>query len=254
MGTSEKLAPDTGRGRIQRFESLDSTNSYLKEHLGELADFTVIWAEEQTAGRGRFTRIWDSKPGKDLTFSILLPLSSLKTSLWPNIPQVAAHAIAETVAEFELPVSIKWPNDVLVDSKKICGILCESVTRNKRSCAILGIGINVNSSAGDLVHLPLPATTLMTELKHPVDRDSLLEKVAGEIIRQFSVVIQNGFAPFCEKIRQRLAYRNIQKTVIDGDKSYSGEVVDINSDGTLLFRCEDGEEVSLHAGELSFRK
>ena len=108
---------------LYTFKSLPSTNTYLKEHCEYFPVFTVIRAVEQQAGRGRFSRTWLSAPGKDLTFSLLLPLSAIEIELWPNIPQITALAIAEILDEYGLKASVKWPNDVLINGKKIAGIL-----------------------------------------------------------------------------------------------------------------------------------
>jgi len=78
---------------IYKYAKLDSTNAFLKQHCSSLPDYTVIWADEQTHGRGRFTRIWNSEPGRDLTFSILLPLTSLEQKLRQNITQIAALSV-----------------------------------------------------------------------------------------------------------------------------------------------------------------
>ena len=238
--------------KIFKYKSLESTNSFLKKEIENFQDFSVIWAEEQVAGRGRFERRWDSVAGKDLTFSVLLPLRRVQRSNWANITQIAALAVAEQMEEYRLPVVIKWPNDVLVNQKKICGILCETVERDKNFNAILGVGLNVNSTYKTLSQIDIPATSLFNESNATISRDGLLVNLLDKIILFFNELAQNGFSVFCEKIRQKLAYINEEKTVVDGEKKYTGKILDINSDGTLLFRCNDGTEISLHSGELSF--
>ena len=126
MQKPEMLNNNNAIYSIYRYDELDSTNAYIKKNCGNLQNFAVIWAETQAEGRGRFSRTWNSVPGRDLTFSILLPLDQLKPSMWPNITQIAALAVSELLEAYKIISFIKWPNDVLVKSKKICGILCET--------------------------------------------------------------------------------------------------------------------------------
>ncbi len=237
---------------LYRYKVLPSTNTFLKEHLEEFTEFSVIWAEEQTAGRGRFTRTWTSAAGKDLTFSLLLPLYNVERDRWPNIPQIAALAVAEIIERHGLAVKIKWPNDVLVDQKKICGILCESVKRNGKYNAVLGIGVNVNSSQEVFADIPAPATSLSQELNTIVPLEPLCLDFVDVIVRYFTELSQKGFIQFRERILEHLAYRNEKKEFVDGQKKYTGIIRDINPDGTLQFELADGSIMTLCAGEISF--
>ena len=252
MKHSKIIKPENAVYTIYRFNSLASTNTFLKKECVSYQNFSVVWTEEQTEGKGRFSRKWNSLPGKDLTFSVLLPLAKVQQYNWPNITQITALAIVQLLEEYNLPSLIKWPNDVLVNKKKICGILCESIEREKKFYAILGIGLNVNSTQDMLSQIDVPATSVINELNTSAPRDELLIKLLDKIILFFNELAQNGFAPFREKIKQRLAYLHEEKTVVDGEKKYTGQILDINPDGTLLFKCNDGTEISLHSGELSF--
>ncbi|MFQ5787348.1 MAG: biotin--[acetyl-CoA-carboxylase] ligase, partial [Thermodesulfobacteriota bacterium] len=155
---------------IYKYAKLDSTNEFLRQHYTTLADYSVIWANEQMYGRGRFTRVWNSVPGQDITFSLLLPLTSLEHKLRQNITQIAALSVAQLLEGYGLKPSVKWPNDVLVQGKKISGILCEIVKSNKDVYGILGIGLNVNSTGKSLAIIDIPATSLRCELRHRVMR------------------------------------------------------------------------------------
>jgi len=156
----EIFKPDGAIYTIYKYTKLESTNAFLKQHCSTLPDYSVIWAEEQIHGRGRFTRVWNSEPGQDLTFSLLLPLTSLEQRLRQNITQTAALSVARLLEGYGLKPSIKWPNDVLVDGGKISGILCEVVESDENAYAILGIGLNINSTEESLAGLDYPATSL----------------------------------------------------------------------------------------------
>jgi BirA family biotin operon repressor/biotin-[acetyl-CoA-carboxylase] ligase len=249
----EIIKPDKAVYTIYKYAELDSTNLFLKQHCSSLPDYSVIWADEQTHGRGRFTRIWNSEPGRDLTFSILLPLTSLEQKLRQNITQIAALSVAQMLEGYGLKPSVKWPNDVLIQGEKISGILCEVTDAGERVCGVLGIGINVNSTEKFIADLDLPATSLCRELHHKVVRQDLLEKLLEIIINCFNVLCQAGFAQNRQEIKKRLAFINEHIIFTDVKQdSYSGKIIDLNDDGTLLFECEKRGIISLNSGEIAF--
>ncbi|GAX59355.1 biotin-(acetyl-CoA carboxylase) ligase [Candidatus Scalindua japonica] len=238
---------------IYKYAELNSTNAFLKQHYAELPDFSVIWADKQTCGRGRFTRIWNSEPGQDLTFSLLLPLTTLEQERRQNLTQIAALSIAQLLEGYGLKPSVKWPNDVLIEGKKISGILCEITATEKRVCGVLGIGININSTDKSLTGIDIPATSLRSELRHKVVRKILLEKLLEIIINCFNVLCQTGFSQNRQEIKKRLAFVNEHIIFTDvKQNSYSGKIIDLNDDGTLLFKCEKRGIISLNSGEIEF--
>ena len=156
----EIIKPGGAIYTIYKYNKLDSTNAFLKQHCSTLPDFSAIWANEQTHGRGRFDRVWNSVPGQDLTFSLMLPLTSMEQKLRQNITQVAALSVAQLLEGYGLKPHVKWPNDVLIHVKKISGILCEVAESNENVYGILGIGFNVNSAGKSLSCIDIPATSL----------------------------------------------------------------------------------------------
>ncbi len=238
---------------IYKYAKMDSTNAFLKQHCLSLPDYSVIWADEQTDGRGRFARVWNSQPGMDLTFSILLPLTSLEQKRRQNITQIAALSVAQMLEGYGLKPSVKWPNDVLIQGKKISGILCEVTETKDRICGVLGVGINVNNTEKFLANLEIPATSLRCELHHKVVRQDLLKKLLEIIINCFNVLSQSGFTQNRQEIKKRLAFINEQIVFTDAKQdSYSGRIIDLNDDGTLLFECEKRGVISLNSGEIAF--
>lgn len=166
--------------RLQYFESLDSTNTYLiqQAELGEEEGLVVV-TDFQTAGRGRFERVWVSPPGLNLLFSILLrpPVSPSKA---PLLTQLIGRSIADVLRKaYDLDCVMKKPNDILVHGKKICGILVEGSTlEDKLEAVIVGVGLNVNAALQDL---PPEATSIQAEQKKGVvDREPLLLKILAD--------------------------------------------------------------------------
>ncbi len=236
---------------IYKYAKLDSTNTFLKQRCSTLPDYTVIWAEEQTKGRGRFNRVWNSKPGQDLTFSLLLPLASLEQKLRQNITQTAALAVVRLLEGYGLNPSVKWPNDVLIQRKKICGILCEIVELDEKTCAVLGVGLNVNSTEESFAGLGGRATSLHCELRHTVVRIEVLRDLLETIINCFNELNKSGFVQNRLEIKKRLAFIDERIILTDGEENlHPGKIIDINKDGSLLFKCEKCDVISLNSGEL----
>jgi BirA family biotin operon repressor/biotin-[acetyl-CoA-carboxylase] ligase len=239
---------------IYKYHTLDSTNAFLKLHQGNLPDYSAIWAEEQTRGIGRFERSWSSIPQKDLTFSLLLPADTIPVTVLPTITQVAALSIAQQVELLGLTPEIKWPNDVLLNKKKFCGIVCELVENRQRPLVILGIGVNINSAQTDLAAIDQPATSLFCECGKTIDRNSFFLSFLLSFYSAYQLFIQNGFSPFIDAIRQRLTLLGTTVTFISGNSTYRGKMLDLNPDGAIAFQTVKGEIVHFISGEVSVRK
>ena len=250
----EIIKPDGVLYTIYKYAKLDSTNTFLRRQCSTLPDYSVIWSEKQTNGRGRFDRVWDSEPGQDLTFSLLLPLTSLEQKHRQNITQTTALAVSYLLEGYGLKPCVKWPNDVLIQGKKISGILCEMVESNKKTYGILGIGLNVNSMERPISRFDYPATSLYCELHHTVERLELFKVLLEIILKSFKVLCQSGFSQNRLEIKKRLAFMNEQIVFVDGNQnSYKGSIVDLNDDGTLLFDCDKCGVISLNSGEIAFK-
>ncbi len=134
---------------VDIIEETESTNTYLKQNCATLPEWYTLRAHRQTAGRGRFSRVWISRPGEDLTFSTLVPISERLQEYLLNIPQISALAVRKSLKNEGLDVKIKWPNDILVENRKIAGILVEGVFQKGVKYIGVGIGLNVNSRSVD---------------------------------------------------------------------------------------------------------
>ena len=153
-------------------ETLDSTQTYLKAHFQELPDQTVVTANQQTAGRGRFDRRWESQPG-GLYFSVLL--KPTKTDFLANITQLMALCVCQAAEKYGVQPNLKWPNDVQVAGKKICGILSEAIAQNGQIAALV-VGAGVNVAQTDLSHVGQPAVSLR-ELGVNVAKEDFLHAI-----------------------------------------------------------------------------
>src|SRR5690606_22019676 len=142
--------------RVIKLNAIDSTNSYLRRlsHEESLEDYTVVTAEHQTEGRGQMGTVWNSENSKNLMFSVFRDTSKIQLEHPFLISMVTSLAILKALQRFSISrLSIKWPNDILSEDKKICGILIESVIKqNSLSNTIIGVGLNVNQT--DFKNLP----------------------------------------------------------------------------------------------------
>jgi len=165
-------------GKLISFDELDSTNKYIKNNLGALESGTIITAKNQTNGYGRKGRVWFNDKDKSLTFSMLVK-QNLREDLG-LITQLAAVSVLKTLEQYNINVSIKWPNDILINNKKICGILVENIISDDSVSVIIGIGININNKEFDKSIID-KATSLYLETNHRFDvlniQNVLLEKL-----------------------------------------------------------------------------
>jgi BirA family biotin operon repressor/biotin-[acetyl-CoA-carboxylase] ligase len=232
---------------LQWYARLPSTNTFLKERLaveGNLPSGKVIAAREQTQGRGRREREWLSSTGENLTFSILLRGSYDRRKL-PSASMAAAMAVAEQLEAEGLKPVLKWPNDVLVNDKKICGILSEGIADG----VIVGIGLNVNMQNAE--HIDQPATSVLIETGKRRDIDELLRKLLKHLSVRLDEWAEGGFSAIRKSWEAKV--RNIGEavTVRDGDAVQTGVLAGFGPDGELLLRSADGKVLSIWAGDLS---
>ena len=158
------------------FDTIDSTNTYLKKHFEEYDDLTFVRADLQTAGKGRSGRKWTASKGKNLTFSLLIKDERVMEK-FASLSVLSAYSVLKVLESYGIEgLSIKWPNDVYVKDDKICGILLEAVSREKMEALILGIGINVNEEDFEtgLLHEP---TSIKKVLHTDIDIVSFKEKI-----------------------------------------------------------------------------
>jgi len=232
-------------------EEIDSTNTYLLNKSNKLSyDGTVLLAEKQNKGKGRKDRVWYSTKDQNLTFSILL---NNKKYLGKNLNLInfaSSLAVAVSIENlYQLKTDLKWPNDVLVNGKKISGILFESTSQgNKIDRLVIGIGINVNQTIFQGNYKIAP-TSIKLELKEQVDRERLL----AELLNNFEEILQKLNTEPDEilkdwKLRCRLIGEKI--SISEGDDIKYGIFDDLDSEGFLLLKNKGRIEI-IHFGDVS---
>ncbi len=217
------------------FEELDSTNAYAKRQCSLLADKTVIVARTQSAGRGRLSRSWRSDPG-GLYFSLVL--KPRETDFLANLTQLMALSVCETLRALGANAWLKWPNDVLADGRKICGILSEAVTGpNGLEALALGVGVNVRQT--DLSAAGQPAASLKT-LGIEADEESVLNAVLERFFARYENMLQNGFESIRSRYLELFPYTGKEVGIRFGARETRGRVQTISPDGRLILGTPEG--------------
>jgi BirA family biotin operon repressor/biotin-[acetyl-CoA-carboxylase] ligase len=238
---------------IHYFESVDSTNS-AAHHLAATfaAEGTVVIAETQTRGRGRLGRSWISPPLRNLYMSVVLrpPLSATAA---PQLSLLAGLAAAETIREWTPRACLKWPNDVLIDGRKVCGILTELEAEGGRvAFVILGIGVNLNSTEDDFpAELHGKAVSLRSTTGAIVDRTAFTERLLSQLEARYDLFLREGFAaihPLWEAL-SGLTGRYVR--IDDGGTHYEGRVAGIAEDGSLRVRDAAGQAFQVMVGDVT---
>lgn len=244
--------------RIHAEKCVDSTNSEAARLIdaGELesAPALAVTAEMQTAGKGRTERAWHSPADGGLWFSLALVPPKEPEHL-AQITLLAAVAVAEAVAEETgIRLGIKWPNDLLHEGRKVCGILTETRPREKESLpVIIGIGLNVNQDAGGFPgELAATATSLRMIAGVPQQRETIFHSILDKFHTWYELWLANGFEPVRQTwisasctLRRPLSWE-------ENGRRRAGVAVDLETDGSLRVCMDDGGIHRLNAGEIRF--
>jgi len=220
-------------------ETVDSTNEYAKRNYLSFAPhkITCITAEEQTAGHGRWQRKWISPKGGNIyaTFYFQLPL---QTPQLTTLAHVMAFSLSQVLIEKGLHPKIKWPNDVLLNGKKVSGVLCETVFEKTAVCVFLGIGINVNMPKDILAQIDQPATSLAEETGRLWNQREVLDRLKSQFTKDLALFQQKGFTPFQAQLNEMLAYKGEVVCYRDGKQTWSGICDSLSGDGGLNLLLE----------------
>jgi BirA family biotin operon repressor/biotin-[acetyl-CoA-carboxylase] ligase len=237
------------------FQTIGSTNDEAQSWADEgAADFSLVIADEQTKGRGRFNRHWVSKPGACLAFTLILQPNAFEKENLPLFAPLCGLAVRDALAELlGLDAKIKWPNDILINRKKCCGILVEAVwTGETLKGIIMGIGINISADSlppsDDSLFSP---TCLEDAINREVDRYQVLGSVLKYIVKWRPKLKTKGF--FDHWI-DHLAFKGEQVMIVQSEKqSIIGIEKGIDQKGNLVLIAENNEEMTFEVGDLHLR-
>lgn len=225
------------------FESIDSTNNWVKSHIEQLdkSALTFVSASFQAAGRGRFNRSWISPPNENLLASYVLWLGQFDF----NLPQVLALLVSEMLNERGFDVRLKWPNDLVLNGKKLGGILSESIEQQTGRWMILGIGLNLNMDEETLALIDKPATSLFNESRKKFDPQEMGHLLA--VWLEKSINAYHGFNPFYDRFVKKLLHQPGDFLKIG---NFQGTFKEFNRDGSITLTLADGAHKVFISGEI----
>lgn len=242
--------------KVYWYREIDSTNLAAMEFVKKgICCPTVISADYQTNGKGRFERVWHSPAGKGLWFSIIQPYN-YEIAIASQVTLLAAVAASEAVKNITgIRPGIKWPNDLMINGKKICGILTEMVSDslNESVYLVIGIGLNVNLTTEDMPEIIREkATSLMVEYGTVLNRRSLLDEILRNYTKWYNVWSSDGFGPVRnEWLKYNVTIgRNIKVNL--WDEYFRGEAVGMDMAGSLEIVDSNNEVQKINSGEVSF--
>ena len=220
----------------------------------DAVDYSLVIADEQTKGKGRFNRRWVTKPGSALAFSLILKPTQDEIERLPLFAPLCGLAVHDALKlELGIDPQIKWPNDVLLERKKCCGILVEAAwTGDRLSGVVLGIGINISSGSVPTATDQLFSATCLEEIAHrTVDRLLVLQSVLTQI-KQWRPLL--GSESFFSHWQEHLAFRGEQVMIVQNEKpSIIGIEKGINLDGSLVLILENNTEAAFEVGDVHLR-
>lgn len=239
--------------QILRFDSIDSTNleAMRQAKLGAQEGLCIV-AREQTRGRGRLDRSWQSPKDAGLYFSIVLR-PSLEMNAWPLITLMASLAVADALMKAcDLRADIKWPNDLCINDRKLCGILAETVETESGLAAIVGIGINLNADGLPETVIDL-ATSLEAATGHPPNGEQILEELLKAISERYELLQSSSGAEhtireWCANSSYAIG-RRVRVSI--NDETFDGTTRGLESDGALRVETEGGRIRIVRAGDVT---
>lgn len=242
--------------KIFFFKSIKSTMDYAKKlaEKGE-PEGTVVIADYQSHGRGRFGRIWKAEPEKNILMSVILR-PTIPLDKFGILSFLTSISVAEAIEKnVDVKITTKWPNDLLINGKKFCGILLEaSITVESGDFVIIGIGINVNQE-----NFPKEiqdyATSLYIETGKIIDRTVIVQDILRSLeARYFALKDAHNFKSVIEDWKKRCNMLGKKIMIIQGGKTITGKAIDVDERGFLLFEDENSNLLRLSSGDVTIVK
>ena len=230
---------------------VDSTNSYAK-NLNEKKNGICVFSFMQNKGRGRNNREWHSVSGKNIYLSIIVEFDN--QNFLSFIPLVSSLAVRNTVNSFNIKSNIKWPNDILVNKKKISGILCEAeYVMDKKNFCIVGIGLNINNTIEDFQletkKYNITPTSMFLELSEITSIEEVLKKLLLEFALEMESLKKNGYQSIIKKYKNFWNERGKEIEVSLGNRIVRGIAEDIKDNGHLVIKSEN-KFIEISSGEI----
>lgn len=235
---------------IIKKDVLPSTNDFIKEHYESLDNYTIVRANYQTNGKGRLSRTWEALENNNILMSILVKEFNNRTDIH-KLSIVTSMSVHKFLSKYLKNLYIKWPNDILVDNKKICGILLEGKINNNTQMVVIGIGININqlTFSDEIASL---TTSLRKELNIEFDIDLLTEELVNILINDINEFL-NGSDYFIDYVKTNLYGINQRIEYTRNNNLYEGIILDIDDEGRLIIN-ENNQILYINSGEIKIKR
>ena len=236
--------------KIICFDKIDSTNTYAKLNIDDLEDMSVISADFQSAGRGRFTRSWVDLGSENIYMTIILKPEEL-LQVHSNLTQYLSVCLCKMIEEQGLKPKIKWPNDVLLNGKKVCGILAESIIKGgKLKGIVLGIGVNLNASAENLDKIDRPATSVNLELGKNINKKEFMENLLEKFFANYDEFLSKGFKYIIDDYEKRASFMNQKLKIAVFKDVYEGFCKGVDDNGAIVLLLDGNNIEKFNMGEI----
>lgn len=254
-GQLSHMARQQTAGEVVWFDETDSTNIQAKIYAENGCPHgTLFVADAQSDGKGRRGRSWDAPAGCNIYMSLLLR-PEIKTSAAPMLTLVMAVSVAEAIREVcKAEALIKWPNDIVLHKKKLCGILTEMNAEASRiNYVVIGVGVNVNQEHFS-EEIAKKATSIKIETGIFTEREKLIQAITGKFWKNYETFLEaEDLSGMLETYNRLLVNTSREVRVLEPGNEYTAYAVGVNEKGELLVKTGDGEEKKIFAGEVSVR-
>ncbi len=231
-------------------ENIDSTNRWAKNNIDTLADKTVVLAGTQTQGRGRLQRIWVDLGKGNLFMSLVLKPAETFDEHYSNLTQYLSVCLCKVLENYGLNPEIKWPNDVLINGKKIAGILSEASVRGTTfKGLVLGIGVNLNAKEADFAQIDKQVTALNLELAHAVDLNGFKTALVEEFFKNYDEFLAKGFEFIKKDYLSRANFLDKELCVALINETKTGVAKGVTDNGELILANGENEFI-LNIGDI----
>ncbi len=233
---------------IHYFKETESTNILARDMAGSVDEGTLVIAESQTGGRGRMGRKWISPEGGIWLSVVLKP--RMQPLHAPRITLLAGVAVTKTIRSYKLPAKIKWPNDVLINGKKVCGILTEiGAEMDSIQYVVVGVGIDANVDTETFPEdFRDSSTSLKNELGHDIDRVEFVQRLLSELEFLYLKFQKEGFLSIMEEWRSMSATIGEWVKITTQTRAIYGEAIGVDSEGALILETGEGKLEKIVAG------
>ena len=237
--------------KIIEFDELESTNKFALENISKYESGTIIRAHRQLSGRGRFERKWISDNKNNCYITIILKPDIKYQKSFQNITQYLSIVLCQELLRHGINASIKWPNDVLVNGKKIAGILSEtSFSGDKFNGLVVGLGVNLNSDQKEMSEIDIPATSMKIELGQNIDSKLFVEHLAKRFFSEYDTLLRKGFGYFRAQYISMTDFIGKKITIKNPELQELGIAVNVCVDGALELFTNEGEIKKIISGDV----